>query len=234
MSQSDSNKNPLSALLIGVIGIILIVSGTSLVSSNSAKKCESEGKVYDSATGQCRSKTISEMFSEQCTGSVYINGGILTSCETIKTEGLEEAFLDNRLIVHGNEVYEIGTQSEIEAGKNNGDYCLSASDTWSHIGEKRCVVFNYTYLACSNGYCFLDEKQDYKNGFVVFFGKYNMYNWNSFSSTYMNGGPILVCGQIYLYDGHPEIKITNVAAQTRLFPQASMSGSTLVYRYSCN
>ena len=233
MSQNNTSKNSLMALLVGAVCVVLVIAGVSLVSSNSSKKCESEGKIYDSSTRQCRSKTASELFSEKCSGSTLINGKSI-SCAEIRRSGLEEAYINNKLTMHDGRLYEVGTQSEITAGKSSGDYCLSASDTWSHIGEKRCVVFSYTYMACSNGYCFLDEKQDYKNGFVAFFGKYNMYNWETFSSTYKNKGPILVCGQIYSYEGHPEIKITDVAAQTRLSPQASFSGSTLVYKYSCN
>lgn len=114
-----------------------------------------------------------------------------------------------------------------------GEYCLSASDTWSHIGETRCVVFSYTYMACSNGYCFLDEKQNYTSGFVAFFGQYNMYSWENFVNTYKDKGPILVCGKIYSYQGHPEIKITNVSKQTILSPQTSYSGNSIVYKYSC-
>ena len=233
MSKDNASKNSLMALLVGVICVVLIITGINLVSSNSSKKCESEGKTYDSASRQCRSKTNSELFNEKCTGSTSINNKSV-SCSYIKNLGLEKAFIDNKLTWHGDTLYEIGTQKEITAGKDNGDYCLSASDTWSHIGEKRCVVFSYTYLACSNGYCFLNEKQNYKSGFVAFFGKYNMYNWDSFSNTYKDKGPIVVCGQIYSYDGHPEIKITDVASQTRLSPQASLSGSTIVYKYSCS
>ena len=233
MSQNNTSKNSLMALFVGAICVVLIIAGISLISGNSANKCETEGKIYDKTTRQCRAKTNTELFSEKCTGNITI-GSKTASCSDIKRQGLEKAFLNNTLIWHGDKLYELGTSSEITAGKNAGDYCLSTSDAWAHIGERHCVILNYTYLACSNGYCFLDEKQDYKNGFVAFFGVYNMYNWNSFTATYNGKGPILVCGQIYSYEGHPEIKITDVASQTRLSPQASISGNTIVYKYSCN
>ena len=225
------------ALLVGAVCVALIIAGGALVFSlstaNKTKECEASGQVYDKDKKRCREKTISERFDERCSSGVFI-GGSHYSCADIKRNNLERAYLNDALVKHGASLYEAGTTAEISAGKNSGDYCLSATESWFHIGEKHCVVFNYAYMACSNGYCFLDEREDYKNGFVAFFGKYGMFNWNTFRAKYYNKGPILVCGTIYQYQGHPEIKITNVQNQTILSPQLSFSGGVGVYRYSCN
>ena len=237
MSNRNAVNNSAMALIIIIVCIIIAVFGIRLVSSNSisnkTKECEASGKVYDESRRKCREKTVSEKFNDKCFSGVTIGDKSYT-CNDLKKAGLENAYLNNKIVRHGDSLYESGTSSEIAAGKNSGDYCLDASDSWSHIGETRCVVFNYTYMSCSNGYCFLNEKQNYNTGFVAFFGKYNMFSWDSFRETYYNKGPILVCGKIYTYNGHPEIKITDISKQTLLSPQATLSGDITVYRYSCN
>lgn len=237
MSQTNTSKNSLMALLVGAVCVVVMVLGGMLVMNNSAsnktKECESIGKKYDEDRKQCREKTISERFSEECSSGIDV-GGKHFACSDIRRSNLEKAYLDNTIVKHGDYIYEAGSSMEIAAGKNNGEYCLSASDSWLHIGETRCVVFSYEYMACSNGYCFLDEKQNYTSGFVAFFGKYNMYSWNNFRATYYNKSPVLVCGAIYSYQGHPEIKITNVSSQVVIQPTVSYSGGVAVYRYSCN
>ena len=237
MSNRNAANNSAMAFIVIIVCIIIAVFGIYLVSSNSisskTKECETSGKIYDESSKKCREKTISERFNEKCLSGVTIGDKSYT-CTDLKKAGLENAYLNNKIVQHGGSLYEAGTSREIEAGKNSGDYCLNASDTWSHIGETRCVVFSYTYMSCSNGYCFLDEKQNYNTGFVAFFGRYNMFSWDSFRSTYYNKGPILVCGKIYTYNGHPEIKITDINKQTILSPQATSSGGVSVYRYSCS
>lgn len=234
MIQKNNSKGLWVVVVVIAIALLSVIFSTinTTQRNNKRKECTSNNQVYVESSNTCRDKTVSEKFNEQCTEGITINGTKYT-CADIKKANLEKAYLNNSIIKHGNSIYEKGTNAEIQAGKEVGDYCLSASDAWSHIGEKRCVVFSYTYLACSNGYCFLDEKENYNNGFVAFFGRYNMYSWNNFVATYKGKGPILVCGTIYSYNGHPEIKITNVSSQTVLSPQASLSGSTTVYRYSC-
>ena len=225
------------ALFVGAVCVAVMIFGGMLVFSNSTssktKKCAADGMVYDESTRQCREKTVSERFQEKCDSGIDM-GDKHFSCADIRRVGLEEAYLDNTIVMHGGVIYEAGSSLEVMAGKYYGDYCLSASDTWQHIGEKRCVVFSYEWMACSNGYCFLDEKKDYKSGFVAFFGKYNMYSWDGFVATYKNNGPVLVCGTIYTYQGHPEIKITDASSQVIIQPNISYSGGVPVYRYSCN
>ena len=237
MTSKNAKENSLKAFGATIFCIVLIIAFIAIIAGGSTdtkiRQCEKTGQAYDTSSKKCRDKTVSEKFKEKCTSGVTIDG-VAYSCAKLKELGLQNAFLNNSIVKHGSSLYEAGTAAEINAGKNAGAYCLSASDTWSHIGEKRCVVFNYEWMACSNGYCFLDEKKDYKNGFVAFFGKYNMHNWDSFVATYKGKGPILVCGQIYAYQGHPEIKITNVGSQTALSPKVSYSGGSVVYKYSCN
>lgn len=235
MSKAESNLNKVILAIAGVLGLVLIISMSIGVSESNKQlkrsSCQNDGKIYDESTKTCREKTVSEKFNEKCNGSqVYSINKQTFTCSELKGLGLEKAFLDNKIIKHGDKLYERGTNTEIAAGKQVGDYCLSAQDSWSHIGEMRCVVFRYEYLACSNGYCFLDEKKNYTSGFVAFFGKYNMYNWDSFSAEYQSGvSNILVCGQIYSYQGHPEIKIADVGRQVVKNPTIRDGA----YAYSC-
>lgn len=214
------------------IFICCIIFGRQQYILSVKRKCENNGQIFVENSVSCRDKTTSEKFAEKCNDGTYV-GGKWFSCSEIKSNNLEQAYLNNSLITHGGKLYEMGTSTEIFAGKYSKDYCLSASDTWLYIGETRCVVFSYTYMSCSNGYCFLDEKQDYNNGFVAFFGRYRMYTWDSFYSTFYGKGPILVCGTIYKYNGHPEIKITSTN-QFLLSPTPTKDGASMVYRYTCS
>lgn len=216
------------ALALSALLFLFLLSAT--ISQNKQTKitaCEKEGKVYDEKQKTCRAKTTSEKFDEKCSGSKYIGGKSYT-CSELKKLGLEKAYLDNTIIKHGNTLYERGTSAEIAAGKQAGEYCLSAADTWQHIGETRCVVFSYEYLACSNGYCFLNEKKNYTSGFTAFFGRYNMYSWENFKNEYYGAGPILVCGTITTYQGHPQIKITGT---NQVLKKPTMTYGA--YNYSC-
>ena len=236
-NNSNSGFNALVGIIIFFSCFFLIASFVTMISNSSIEKkeadCAQKDMVYDKSKNSCREKTISERFEEKCTKGTTVDG-ITYTCSQLQAENLEEGFLNNKLIGHGQRLYTLGTATEVNAGKRAGDYCLSADETWGHIGENRCVVFYYSYIACSNGYCFLNEKQDYNNGFVAFFGKYRMYTWENFRATYHNNGPILVCGTIITYNGHPEIKITNVANQTLLNPNGTPDGMYTVYKYTCN
>lgn len=219
------------ALALSALLFLFLLSAT--ISQNKQTKitaCEKEGKVYDEKQKTCRTKTTSEKFDEKCAKDDYlIIDDKLYSCAEIKRLGLEKAYIDNTITKHGDTLYERGTSVEIAAGKQAGKYCLSASDAWDHVGEKRCVVFHYEYMACSGGYCYLDEKKNYTSGFVAFFGQYNMYSWESFRNEYYNAGPILVCGTITTYQGHPQIKITNPSKQIVKHPIQSYGA----YAYTC-
>ena len=106
-------------------------------------------------------------------------------------------------------------EAEARAGKQNGTICLTASESWESIGKTTCVVYHPEYLfRTGDGYLFLDEKKDYKTGFVAFFGKRNMLSWNDFLARYQSVNLIAVYGQINLYEGHPQIKVYDLGQVT--------------------
>ncbi len=99
-------------------------------------------------------------------------------------------------------------EKEIADGKKNGSVCLTAAESWRNIGKKTCVVFHPSYLyRTGSGYLFLDEKVDYKNGFVAFFVYRNMMSWNTFTAKYGSVNLVAVSGEISSYQGHPQIKV---------------------------
>lgn len=228
-------KKENNAIWVIVVVVIASILGLICTSMNAAqredtkRKCIANGKIYVEESNTCREKTTSEKFAEKCTDGITIDGTKYT-CSEIKKKGLEKAFLDKNIVKHGNDIYEYGTYAEVQAGKESGDYCLSASDTWRHIGEVRCVVFRPTYFAYSGRNYFIDEKKDYKNGFVIYM--YGNYGWNWFLDTYKNSDNLLVCGTIKMYEGHPEIKA--VPSNILTSPKGTTDGSYTVYKYSCH
>ena len=216
-------------LAIGIVAVSLIASAAGAISENNTKRdCESDGKIYESQSKVCREKTVSEKFDEKCQLSVMVNGKNF-SCDEIRSSNLEQAYLNNKLVVHSGKLYEAGNYDEYAAGKDAGDYCLSASDTWYHIGETRCVAFRPQYFARSGNNYFIDEKKDYKNGFVVYM--YGNYGWNWFLSQYQNADTIVVCGQITRYQGHPQIKTAPSSIDNN--PTGVSDGPYTVYKYTC-
>jgi len=230
-TDSDNGKSPIIAILVVVAFLFLIMIGaTSAIQGENAKKeCKSSGKVWVESSKTCREKTTSEKFDEECTTGIEV-GGKKYSCADIKRAGLEKAYIENKTIIkHGDSIYEEGASAEISAGKMVGDYCLSALDAWSHIGETRCVVFTPGYFARSGYNFFIDEKENYKTGFVIYM--YGNYNWDDFLATYKDKGEILVCGQITSYQGHPQIKAN--PSNILVSPEKTMRGGVAVYRYNC-
>ncbi|MBR6961864.1 hypothetical protein IKH79_03835 [Candidatus Saccharibacteria bacterium] len=102
-------------------------------------------------------------------------------------------------------------ESEVATGKQNGSVCLSANEAWYHVGKRTCVVFRPGYFKQYNGYLFLDEYENYKNGFVAFFAKKNMMSWQDFLNRYDGKGYIAVYGDISWYEGHPQIKVYDLS-----------------------
>ena len=102
-------------------------------------------------------------------------------------------------------------QREADLGKQNGTVCLSAAETWKNIGKTTCVAFYPGYFYRTGyGTLFINEKQDYKNGFVVYFTQRNMLSWETFLAKYRK--PLItVYGKIELYEGHPEIKVSSLS-----------------------
>lgn len=230
-TRSNTSKRPIMIFaIVAAIALFSMVGITNAINQENAKrKCISSGKIYVESTKTCRDKTVSEKFNEQCTTGIEIDGRKYP-CSEIKRAGLEKAYVEKKTIIkHGDSIYEAGTSAEISAGKQVGDYCLSASDTWSHIGEVRCVVFQPQYFARSGYNFFIDEKENYKTGFVIYM--YGNYNWDEFLATFKGKGELLVCGQITSYQGHPQIKTT--PDKILVSPTKTMRGSTVVYNYSC-
>ncbi len=212
-----------------IIFVFAIATLTNSIHEKAVKDCNDSGKIWDKTIDKCREKNISEKFYEKCDVNIPYNWkGLTYYCKDLVSWGLKEAFVNDRpLIRHGDQLYELGSETEIAKAKELGKACLSASESWYHIGEKRCVVFRPTRLTCK-GYCWLNEKKDYNNGFVAFFARWNMISWSDFENRYYSKN-VLVCGDIITYNGHPEIKVYNVNATA-----TSPSMSNGAYRYTCS
>lgn len=111
----------------------------------------------------------------------------------------------------------VGSSSHTESGSSNSgkklsspngkdaNGCYTPATVRDHYGENDCVDFTvgYTYET-SAGTKFIDEKQDYQDGFVV----YIPYN-SAFSSVDLSqfeGKQIKASGLIKKYNGYPEIE----------------------------
>lgn len=106
-------------------------------------------------------------------------------------------------------------EEEVRIGKQNGTICLTAAESWVNIGKTTCVVYRPEYLfRTGDGYLFLDEKKDYKTGFVAFFAYRNMLSWNDFLARYKSADLVAVYGKIVMYEGHPEIKVYDLSQVT--------------------
>lgn len=213
-------------LLAPILGIVIVVVGQYI--SSEVQKCEEKGGVYDLA--HCRDKTIDEQFAAKCDKGVSNNSRFF-SCEEIAERGLKKAYVESGLVIHGNDIYEKGSDEEVAAGKKAHDYCVSDGESWDYLYSNTCVILRYTYMACASGHCYLDEREDYKNGFVAYFPQ--NYSWESFRSAFYGKGPIMVCGVIELYDGHPQIQINNPSKQIVFNPQIYLNGSYLIYKNAC-
>lgn len=203
-------------LLAPIFGVAIVVAGRYI--SSEAQKCNEKGGVYNLVL--CRDKTIDEQFAERCTKG-YTEGifddAKHFSCEEIAARGLKRAYIESGLKAHGNNVYEKGSDEEIGAGKKSLDYCIDANESWDYINKKTCVILRYTYMACVSGHCYLDEKENYKSGFVAFFPQ--RYSWESFRDAFYGKGQVKVCGLIESYDGHPQITINYPQWQIGFNPQ---------------
>jgi hypothetical protein len=89
---------------------------------------------------------------------------------------------------------------------------LTSDETWKHIGEVRTVRYHVgNPYRSARGNVFLNEKQDYKNGFTTVI-------FATIATTF--GDPVAkygyrtieVTGLIRMYEGHPEI-IVNIPAE---------------------
>lgn len=107
-------------------------------------------------------------------------------------------------------------EDEAKKGKQSGDICLTAAESWRNIGKTTCVVFYPEYFyRTGSGHLFIDEKQNYKTGFVAFFPRKNMLSWNEFLAKYNISDQISVYGKIETYEGHPQIKVFDLNQITK-------------------
>lgn len=85
--------------------------------------------------------------------------------------------------------------------------CYTPENVREHYGETHCVDFTvgYTYET-SAGTKFIDEKQDYQNGFVVYVPAGS--NFSSVDLNQFDGKKVSATGLIKEYNGYPEIEAT--------------------------
>jgi DNA/RNA endonuclease YhcR with UshA esterase domain len=88
--------------------------------------------------------------------------------------------------------------------------CLTAQETWTHIGETTCVEFTVeSPYQSSKGNVFLNEKQNYKTGFTVFIPSASVRNFNGNPVSLYGYKTIRVTGLLRTYQGHPEIIVNS-------------------------
>ena len=110
----------------------------------------------------------------------------------------------------------VNLAKEIRRKKENGELCLSSAESWLYAGrgKKYCVAFHPGYFYRTGyGSLFIDEKQDYKNGFVAPLMYRNMIGWDEFLNRY-KVNMIAVTGELVWYEGHPEIKVYDLSQIT--------------------
>jgi hypothetical protein len=107
-----------------------------------------------------------------------------------------------------NQTQTIPTHGEITPTSNitfTGN-CISAEESWTHIGEETCVEFYVSSpFRSGKGNIFLNERKDYKNGFTVWIPAGSVGNFQSDPIVSYGYKTIQVKGQIRMYQGHPEI-----------------------------
>lgn len=95
--------------------------------------------------------------------------------------------------------------------KTNGDNCYYSTFVTSEIGKDTCIQFYVNNVVKSkNGNYFLNENQDYKKGFSVTIFANNLDNF-SLSPQFYQYRTIEAVGVIKLYEGHPEMIISDAS-----------------------
>ena len=85
---------------------------------------------------------------------------------------------------------------------------ISPAEAWKHLGEKTTVRFHVGYTGSSSaGSEFLDEKVDYRHGFVAVIYSNVVGNFGSDPIATYGGRTVDVTGYLKLYDGHPEVEL---------------------------
>lgn len=90
----------------------------------------------------------------------------------------------------------------------NSNGCYTTDLVRSHYGETGCVEFTvgYTYETRA-GTKFIDEKVNYKDGFVVYVPRDS--NFSTVDLESLQGKKIRVTGLITEYNGYPQIEATD-------------------------
>ena len=86
--------------------------------------------------------------------------------------------------------------------------CFTPENVRDHYAENGCVEFTvgYTYETAA-GTKFIDEKEDYKNGFVIYIPKDSAFSDTELSQ--YEGKNVRVSGLISQYSGYPQITATD-------------------------
>ena len=173
---------------IGIVAVIVVLVGVfALISKTQEPSDCSTSQVYDYSSKHCRAKTEKEIQQEK-------------EAAQKKAEAERKAKL----------------AQEIRQKKERGELCLSSTDAWLYAGSGRtyCVVFHPGYFyRTSYGMLFIDEKEDYRNGFVAPLMYRNMLSWDEFLARY-KVNRIAVTGELVWYEGHPEIKVYDLSQIT--------------------
>lgn len=121
---------------------------------------------------------------------------------------------------HRLDLKESGTESSVTTtdpplppSDRNENGCYTPETVRNHYNETGCVEYTVGYVyETSAGTQFLDEKEDYQNGFVG----YIPYNAEKLDINSLLGKDIQVSGDIQEYKGYPQIVI-NQASQVRVY-----------------
>ena len=134
---------------IGIAVAIVVVGGLIAINNSPQKPSDcSSSQIYDTSTKKCRAKTDAEKKKEQ------------EEAQKIAKETRKQKLAE-----------------EIRQKKRNGELCLSSKDAWLYAGQGKnyCVVFHPGYFYHTGyGMMFIDEKENYTEGFVAPLMKYYM------------------------------------------------------------
>ena len=173
---------------IGIVVVIIALVGLFILipKTQDSSDCSSS-QTYDYSSKRCRAKTDSEIKQE-------------------KEAAQKKAEADRKAKL----------AQEIRLKKANGELCLSSTDAWLYAdsGKSYCVVFHPSYFYHTGyGLMFINEKEDYRNGFVAPLMKYYMISWDERVARY-RVDKIAVTGELVWYEGHPEIKVYDLSQIT--------------------
>ena len=173
---------------IGIAIVIVVLVGLFIAIPRNQDPSEcSSSQIYDYSSKHCRAKTESETKQEK---------------ETAQKKAEEER--------------KTKLTQEIRQKKANGELCLSSTDAWLYAGTGKtyCVAFHPGYFYSTGyGMMFINEKEDYRNGFVAPLMKYYMISWEDLLARY-RVDMIAVTGELVWYEGHPEIKVYDLSQIT--------------------